>query len=332
MKKLLIALSMAALLCSSPLIARPAEGAGDGFEGSAETTASQQPGIQVVDEAAQPQQQAADPESKALQETLAKWPYLTPQQAMEIVKLGKQWYAARRRLDWKAMEAAHHKADQIRGFADPKDAEGDLNYIHRLQDQYKAALATGNWKKAFKAASDITDYLSGNDRFGTPCLAPELLERFEKDIGRLKNLNPNPVSEVSEAVAQNALEVAQKYAGGGFPYDPYTENGNLGCANVVSAILKAAGVPVWSLGCTELRRQLLAIKAPDNWTEVQPPPYEEGDVVIWAAPNGSIHHHVGVVVQSGNSLEAVNNHSGPPAVVGINEIEYRPVQWVLRKG
>ncbi len=136
---------------------------------------------------------------------------------------------------------------------------------------------------------------------------------------------------VAAKVAQVAASFPSRYNGyQKFPYAAGTEGGNLGCANVVSAALKEAGVPVWSLNVTGVKNGLLGLKAPNNWKIVHPPPYQPGDVVCWSAPSGSIHGHIGIVCKNGNSLMAMNNSSGKRKPV-FSSIEHRAIACVVRK-
>lgn len=116
-----------------------------------------------------------------------------------------------------------------------------------------------------------------------------------------------------------------------FPYAPGTENGNLGCANVVSAALKEAGVKIpIILGCDGVCEALLKLPSPQTFKKVTPPPYKPGDVIIWAPGSGSGRHkHIGIVAKNGNSLQAMNNSSSKRHP-SWQPIEYRPIETVLR--
>jgi cell wall-associated NlpC family hydrolase len=137
---------------------------------------------------------------------------------------------------------------------------------------------------------------------------------------------PSGVSGVAAKVAQIAATFPGRYNGyQKFPYDRLTQGGNLGCAQVVSHVLREAGVNAYSLGCYDLRTKLLG----QGWKRVSPPPYKPGDVVIWSPPAGGRHPHIGVVVQNGNSMKAMNNSSGSRKPI-LSDIEYRRVETVLR--
>ena len=107
-------------------------------------------------------------------------------------------------------------------------------------------------------------------------------------------------------VVNAAKQIHDKYQGyQAFPYDPLTEGGNLGCAQVATTVLKAAGVlDRTCLNCTGTISMLEAV----GWSSVSWPPYQAGDVVFWETyqPGPS---HVGIVMNSGNSAQAMNNSS-----------------------
>lgn len=154
--------------------------------------------------------------------------------------------------------------------------------------------------------------------------------------GSSKNGSSNENSGSASGVAAKIGAVAAQYpsrysTAQSFKYAPGTENGNLGCANVVSACLKEAGVPVGIiLGVQSVKSTLLGLKAPNNWKKVSPPPYQPGDVVIWSPPSGGKHGHIGIVAKNGNSLKAMNNSSSKRHPV-FSDIEYRAIECVLRK-
>ena len=106
-----------------------------------------------------------------------------------------------------------------------------------------------------------------------------------------------------------------------FPYDPLTTGsqlGSLGCAQVATTALVAAGaldakasskgLAYASLNCTGTISMLEA----KGWSSVSWPPYQAGDVVFWETyqPGPS---HVGIVMNSGNSAQAMNNSSSGQA-------------------
>lgn len=144
--------------------------------------------------------------------------------------------------------------------------------------------------------------------------------------------NAGPVSGVAQKVAQVAAGFISKYNGyQKFPYAAGTEGGNLGCANVVSQALKDAGVNAWSLNCDGVKNALLGLRAPQNWKTASAPPYQPGDVVVWKAPAGGRHKHIGIVVKNGNSFSAMNNSSSARKPILSTPVNYRAVECVIRK-
>lgn len=111
---------------------------------------------------------------------------------------------------------------------------------------------------------------------------------------------------VQGKVVNAAKQIHDKYQGyQAFPYDPLTEGGNLGCAQVATTVLKAAGVlNTTCLNCTGT----ISLLEQAGWKSVSWPPYQAGDVVFWETylPGPS---HVGIVMNSGNSAQAMNNSS-----------------------
>lgn len=138
------------------------------------------------------------------------------------------------------------------------------------------------------------------------------------------------------STAQSISDAAARYASryttsGSFPYAAGTENGNLGCANVVSKCLQEAGVRIGTiLNVDGVKSALTALSSPNNWRITQPPPYQPGDVVIWKIPPGGRHKHIGIVTRNGNSMYAMNNSSSRRHPI-LSAIEYRAVECVVRK-
>lgn len=113
-----------------------------------------------------------------------------------------------------------------------------------------------------------------------------------------------------------------------FPYEPETNGGQLGCANVVSRGLKDAGV----LQKLELSVDGLvgALKA-RGWAAIQKP-YGDGDVIVWSATASSNgHKHVGVLDADGAKVWALDNSSSQRKVICEDlSKNTRPVEQVLR--
>jgi hypothetical protein len=105
-----------------------------------------------------------------------------------------------------------------------------------------------------------------------------------------------------------------------------TNGGNLGCAQVVTTALKAAGVVnKIQLNCDRAVADLKAV----GWQKVKAPPYADGDVLTWTTSRGP-GRHIGIVVKSGNSYKAMSNSSSKRCP-RFHDINYMPVTQVLRK-
>ncbi|HNW33302.1 MAG TPA: SH3 domain-containing protein [Candidatus Ozemobacteraceae bacterium] len=118
-----------------------------------------------------------------------------------------------------------------------------------------------------------------------------------------------------------------------FPYDPLTQGGAYGCAQVVSTALKNAGVVSRIRLCvSEVMADLKAI----GWTYAQVPPYRAGDVITWKTYDSDgdgvddPDTHIGIIMGSGNSVQAMNNSSSQkmPRLCAANAMT---LSHVLRK-
>ncbi len=172
----------------------------------------------------------------------------------------------------------------------------------------------GDWYKVKFNGSD--GYVPARYIFNTPG------KKYEgSDVANLGNSSTeedvilNVKGEGSSNVVECAKQLHDKYQGyQAFPYAPGTEGGNLGCAQVATSVLCAAGVleptaesggvPYASLGCV----QTISMLEEKGWKAVDCPPYQAGDVVFWETylPGAS---HVGIVMNSGNTAQAMNNSS-----------------------
>ncbi len=116
-----------------------------------------------------------------------------------------------------------------------------------------------------------------------------------------------------------------------FPYAPGTEGGNLGCAQVATTVLCAAGAlsPVSSSGGLDYA-SLAVDEAVDmlkdaGWVTATVPPFQAGDVVAW-----NDYGHIGIIMTSGNSAQAMHNSSSARKPTYI-DAEYFSIAEVLRK-
>lgn len=136
-----------------------------------------------------------------------------------------------------------------------------------------------------------------------------------------------PGDSVQAKVVNAAKQVHDKYQGyKAFPYDPLTQGGNLGCAQVATTVLKAAGV--LNKTCLNCTGTIDLLKAA-GWSSVTWPPYQAGDVVFWETyqPGPS---HVGIVMNSGNSAQAMNNSSSK-RMPQYSDIESMKICKIMRK-
>ena len=135
------------------------------------------------------------------------------------------------------------------------------------------------------------------------------------------------------SAAQSIHDQYQGYQA--YPYHEYTEGGNLGCAQVATSVLCAAGaldatdscdgLPYATLSC-DTAIDMLEEK---GWQSVDYPPYQAGDVVFWTTylPGAS---HVGIVMNSGNSAQAMNNSSSDRCP-SYSDIEAMTIYRIYRK-
>lgn len=120
---------------------------------------------------------------------------------------------------------------------------------------------------------------------------------------------------------------------GSFPYDPLTNGGNLGCAQVVSTALKAAGVvPNVDLSCYGVMGMLQNA----GWQTVSAPPFQAGDCIFWSTYDSDgdgqkdPNTHIGLIMDSGNSVQAMSNSSSEHRP-RYHDPFYAPITTVMRK-
>ena len=187
----------------------------------------------------------------------------------------------------------------------------------RQGDWYKVKFNVTSNYSGSESGSNVEGYVPARYIFNTPGQTYE-----GTDVANLANSTSEEEDVVlivkgagSSNIVECAREIEEKYRESGtFPYAPGTENGNLGCAQVATSVLCAAGVleptaesggvPYASLGCV----QTISLLEEKGWKEADCPPYQAGDVVFWETylPGAS---HVGIVMDSGNTAQAMNNSS-----------------------
>lgn len=139
---------------------------------------------------------------------------------------------------------------------------------------------------------------------------------------------------VQQKVVAAAQNLVTKYSTpSSFPYDPLTKGGSLGCAQVVTTALMAAGVKTGiHLGVIAAIGKLRTM----GWKEVRVPPYQAGDVITWKTYDRSgdgvkdNDTHIGIIMNSGNNVQAMSNSSTRKRP-SLHSATYSPVCRVLRK-
>lgn len=139
---------------------------------------------------------------------------------------------------------------------------------------------------------------------------------------------------VQQKVVAAAQNLVSKYsASGSFPYAAATNGGRLGCAQVVTTALMAAGVNTGiQLGVLATIPKLKSL----GWREVNVPPYQAGDVITWKTydrtGDGVMDNdtHIGIIMNSGNNVQAMSN-SSTRRRPSLHSATYCPVCRVLRK-
>ena len=144
---------------------------------------------------------------------------------------------------------------------------------------------------------------------------------------------PGSGSTAAKVVAAAQNLVSRYSTSGSFPYDPLTQGGSLGCAQVVTTALMAAGVNTGiQLGVLATIPKLKNL----GWQEVSVPPYRAGDVITWKTYDRTgdgvkdDDTHIGIIMTSGNSAQAMSNSSSAKRP-SLHSATYCPVCRVLRK-
>ncbi len=144
---------------------------------------------------------------------------------------------------------------------------------------------------------------------------------------------PGSGSTASKVVAAARNLVTKYQTPRSFPYHPLTQGGSLGCAQVVTTALMAAGVKTGiQLAVLNTIPQLKKL----GWQEVRVPPYRAGDVITWKTydrtGDGVMDNdtHIGIIMTSGNTAQAMSNSSSIKRP-SLHSANYSPVCRVLRK-
>ena len=190
-------------------------------------------------------------------------------------------------------------------------------------DWYKVSTSKGN---GYAHADYIVAAPNSNDTSSS-----------SKSDSNKTNSNDNVVLNVSGDSLQGKIvsaahQLVENYPGyQSFPYAAGTEGGNLGCAQVATTVLCAAGaLPATNssggLGYASLAVDVTVDLLKDaGWVSVKVPPYQAGDVVAW-----NDYGHIGIIMTSGNTAEAMHNSSSKRKPCYI-EADYFEITEVLRK-
>ena len=164
--------------------------------------------------------------------------------------------------------------------------------------------------------------------------APGSASSGSSSTGSAVTVDSAPGSSVASKVVNAARSLVTRYSTPrSFPYDPLTQGGSLGCAQVATTALMNAGVN------TGIQLAVLnTIPKPKalGWQEVSVPPYRAGDVITWKTYDRTgdgvkdNDTHIGIILESGNSVQAMSNSSSRK-VPAIHSATYAPVCRVLRK-
>lgn len=150
-------------------------------------------------------------------------------------------------------------------------------------------------------------------------------EKTTKDTN--KKANTSNVGSLQNKIVNAAKDLVKKYSkSGSFPYASGTNGGRLGCAQVATTVLKNAGaLKKTSLGC----KQTIELLKQAGWKKTKVPPYKAGDVIFWTTykPGPS---HVGIIMQSGNNVQAMSNSSSQRKP-RYHSATYQKVYCVMRK-
>ena len=142
---------------------------------------------------------------------------------------------------------------------------------------------------------------------------------------------PGSGSVAAKVVAAARSLVTKYQTPRSFPYHPATQGGSLGCAQVVTTALMAAGVNTGiQLGVLATIPKLKSL----GWKEVSVPPYRAGDVITWRTYDRTgdgrkdDDTHIGIIMTSGNSAQAMSNSSSIKRP-SLHSATYSPVCRVL---
>lgn len=195
-----------------------------------------------------------------------------------------------------------------------------LDYYEQLLTRAKTKTDAGN-----------ANANQGNNNSGSDKTEPD-------DDSTTTPVRPAASGSMQQRIVQMGNTFVERYSrSGSFPYLPETNNGRLGCAQLVNTIFEEAGYPIFPnssgsnyygrIRVTETAAKLKQM----GWVEVTPPPYQAGDVITWNTGGGP-DSHIGIIMTSGNSARALSNSSThkKPLIHSAGS-DYAPRTRLLRK-
>lgn len=207
---------------------------------------------------------------------------------------------------------------------------------HYTDDPY---LRTGKRPRAETAENNHAS-LDFTPAFMAKILGRSVQECWEKELSAMVDAQFVPAADMPDdahlivpaphgSVTGAAIVAAARSLPVPFPYAPETRGGNLGCADVVSTALRAAGVPIpIILGVDDVVAALLRL----GWRDVDKAGYADGCVIVWAAiPQSNGHKHIGILAHdAAGQLTAINNSSNQLKVIEeVLATKTRPIERVL---
>lgn len=210
---------------------------------------------------------------------------------------------------------------------EPYVGKGGIKYM-RYASQLEGIRAHARFflQPRYKAAREATDPIAqvlAIHEAGYAEKSPEWLEGVtaltRKALGAAKPTTP---ADLPAKIRAAALALPDP-----FPYEPETEGGDLGCANVVSYALIQAG----ALEKIEVAVRFLAAELKRRGWAVTEGPFQDGDVVVWGPRPGGVHGHIGILIKEGADIMTVQNSSSRRKVIHTPLATYdRPLVEVLR--
>lgn len=204
-------------------------------------------------------------------------------------------------------------------------------------DWYKVSTSKGNGYAYAQYVFGSPDKKNENNNANSSSKVSSSGSNNSNNSSSNNSSNNNVVKNVSGDSLQGKIvsaahQLVQDYPGyQSFPYAAGTEGGNLGCAQVATTALCAAGAlsatnSSGGLGYASLAvDDTVGLLKDAGWVTAKVPPYQAGDVVAW-----NDYGHIGIIMTSGNTAEAMHNSSSARKPTYI-DVEYFEIAEVLRK-